>query len=141
MVQFARKFFDETKKDKNRKKKRGRLVVSAPTLDCAVWVVDSTTPLLGVIQDVLQEMAESVELVRLVVRNGDIESLLDFHHQFDGKASWWFVKKVMENPFACVKVMAIKDLENGFSEFLWRQRHRALFWQQYSIIPSLSNIE
>jgi murein endopeptidase len=33
------------------------------------------------------------------------ESPPNFHRQFDPKVSWWVVKQIFKNPFACVKVI------------------------------------
>jgi murein endopeptidase len=36
-----------------------------------------------------------------VKKNG--ASPFHFHRQFDAKVNWWFIKKLFENPFACIK--------------------------------------
>jgi murein endopeptidase len=33
------------------------------------------------------------------------ESPTHFHTQFDPKTNWWFLKKIFQNPFACIKVV------------------------------------
>lgn len=33
------------------------------------------------------------------------KSLIQFHQEFDPKISWWLLKKIFKNPYACIKVI------------------------------------
>jgi murein endopeptidase len=41
----------------------------------------------------------------LAIRENGGNSPVDFHRTFDAKASWWFIKQVLKNPYACVRVI------------------------------------
>ncbi|MEK6705352.1 MAG: penicillin-insensitive murein endopeptidase [Bdellovibrionota bacterium] len=44
-----------------------------------------------------------VDLAFLSVKPGGI-SPISFHNKFDVKSNWWLVKKIFENPYACIRV-------------------------------------
>lgn len=47
---------------------------------------------------------QDVDLGFVTVRKGGGESPANFHKSFDTKENWWLIRKIFENPFACVKV-------------------------------------
>jgi len=93
----------------------GRSVKSqytAPEYDgVRLTVGDISAPRGGCLGHASHMTGQDVDIGFLTVQENH-HSPIEFHRNFDGKNNWWLVKKIFENPFACVKVIFLdrKDI-------------------------------